>query len=806
MFLNYLKIAIRNLQRHRSHALLNIAGLAIALAAGIIIFLVLQHEFSYDRYHKNADNVYQVVKRSFTPDDESFEVAMPFPVKKALEADYPDILFTQVFTSFGSQITVIEKNNTIGKKFLEGNGIYFSESSLPKVFDMNFLAGSPAILEEPGKAVISQEWAEKYFGTWKEALGRKLKLNNSIDVEIAAVIANPPVNSDFQFRLLPSYKTFVANKDNYGFTDDLESWGASTSNHQVYALFPEGKTEAVMNKALAAFSKRHYEPEAIHKNDYFLHPLKNVHFDTRFSNNGDHISSKASLYTLAFIGILIILMACINFINLSTALAVKRSKEVGIRKVMGSSRGQLVAQVLIETGLIVAGAAILAILLAWISLPYLKYITDIQNNLSLFNKGSIAFILLIIIATTLLSGMYPATVLARFQPVEAIKNKINNTRVAGLSLRRVLVVLQFAFAQLLIIATIIAVSQMNFIRNADIGFKKDAILLLYGNNDSLSLAKHEAFRNDLQKLPQVKSVAFGFDAPSSQNTWSSNFAFDHRGKDEPFNVFLKFGDGHYLKTFGLELLAGEFYKNEDSARKVVINATMAKKLGLKKPEEAVGKQVRLGGNKWIDIVGVVKDFKNTTLRDAIQPTIITRSSRFMSMTAIKLQTSQFGKANEMVQQVWEKHYPEYAYNSAYMDETINNFYRQEERLSRLYKVYALLAIIISCLGLYGLVSFMAVQKTKEVGIRKVLGASTGNIVLLFSKEFTLLILLAFLLAAPIGWWMMNNWLQNFVFRIEISWVVFALAILSSIIIAWVTVGYRAIRAGLANPIKSLRNE
>ncbi len=808
MFRNYLLIAFRNIRKQRAHSLLNIAGLSVALAACLVIFLVLQHEYSYDTYHKQGDRVYEIVKKDVYPGGEEYDNGMPFPALKALRNDYPDVRFAELFTSYGSQVTVLN-NGAPGndKKFIENSGIIFCEPEVFGFFDVKWLAGSSAVLAGPGKAVLAKKEAEKYFGDWKLAMGRHLKIDNAIPIEVAAIIEDVPANSDFPFRIVPSYKTFLAHKDVYNYLSDLENWGGSTSNHQVYALLPEGMKTGDFDKRLKAFvAKYHNDEREQIKKTYFLLPLHDIHFDTRFGNNGDHTSSRSSLLSLSFIGLLVILMACINFINLSTALSAKRSKEVGVRKVMGSNNVQLRIQVFIETGLIVLLAAALGTFLAWTSLPFLRYIADIQEPLRLINTGSLVFLLVTVVLTTLLSASYPSIVISRFRPVEAIKNKISSSSIGGLSLRRVLVVLQFAFSQLLIIATIIAVSQMNYVRNADLGLNKDAVLLLSGNSDSAFLARTTAFRQRLQAIPGVKTVSFAMDAPSSGNSWTTNFAFNNNTTDPNFNVSLKMGDEYFAEAFGLRMLAGNFYAAADSTPEYVINETLLHKLGLKDPQDAIGKTLSFGGGKWCPIVGVVRDFKNQSLREEIRPTVIINMPQFESQAAIKIRSANLTAVTSAVAAAWETTFPEYAYNSSWLDENIRDFYKQEERMSRLYKVYAALAIFISCLGLYGLVSFMAVQKTKEVGIRKVLGASVSSIVYLFSKEFTLLVLIAFALAGPIAWMLMNKWLQNFVYKIHIGAGVFVLAIAASILIAWMAVGYKAIGAALANPVKSLRSE
>jgi len=809
MLKNYFRTGWRSLTRNRTYSILNIAGLAIALASCMVIFLVLQHEYSFDKFHKHASRIYQFVRKVSAPDGANFETGVPFDAVRALRNDYPQIGFAELFTSYGSQVTVMQDAGTISnKRFLEERGVFYAEPELFGIFDVHWLTGSPVVLQPENSAALCRSLAEKYFGSCQDAVGKYIKIDNIVTARVSGIIDDVPANSDFPFRLIVSYKTFLANPSIFGFST-LGGWNGTVTNHQVFALLPDRVDARQLDSSFIPFLAKYAPKEAklgVNKHQYFLQPLANIHFDTRFENNGDHISSKASLYTLTSIGILILLMACINYINLSTALAAKRSREVGVRKVLGSSRRQLRLQVFAETGLLVLLAAGIAVFLARASLPYLKNIFVAREQLDLFNSGSILFIAVTVILTTLLSGSYPALFLSRFNPMAAIKNKMTTAQIGGISLRRALVVLQFAFSQLLVIATIVVISQMKYVSNADLGFNKEAILLLHGSNDSTFRARQTAFKTALQALPGVQSVSLNWEAPSSPDDWRSNFSFDNIPTSKDFNISLKCGDADYLKTFGLRIAAGGFYQADDTAGQVVINETLARKLGLHAPGEALGKTIRIGNGRWRQIAGVVEDFKTSSMKEAIPPTIILKQDRFYATAALKLNSNNPGRSDRNAEAVWNKYFPEYAYQSEYLDESINKFYVQERRLSSLYKVYAGLAILISCLGLYGLVSFMAVQKTREIGVRKVLGASIKDIIYLFSKEFTVLILLAFLLAAPVAWYMMNKWLGDFAYRIHIGPGVFFLAILISLAIAWLTVGYRSVRAALANPVKSLRME
>ncbi len=803
MINTYFKTAFRNLKRHRKHAFLNIAGLAVALAACIIVFLVIQFEYSYDKHLKGYDNIYQVVTKDVDADGEHFTQGVPFPVTRLLRQDFPQFSFGQLMQDYGVQITVKGNGTESNKKFWEEEGIFYGEPQLLDMFELKFLSGSAAVLNDIHSVVICRSLADKYFGNWKEAVGKEIVNDNAaFNLQVAGVFEDVPANTDFPFKLVSSYAGFVANKGNGWPLDD---WGSNTSNHQVYVSLPKGTNTASIDQQLSVFEKKYNNENRATKRTHFLHPLKNIHFDERFGTNGDHVTSKASLYTLAFIGLLIILMACINFVNLSTALAVTRSKEVGIRKVMGSSKLQLKLQVLTETTSIVMIAAAVALALAWLALPYVKNIMVVQQQLRLFNTGSVLFIFATVLATIILSGLYPAFIMGRFKPVEAIKNKINTSKVGSVSLRRVLVILQFSFSQIFIIATVVAITQMNFIRNADLGFNKESVLVLTMNSDSASISKQNAFKQELLARKDVKQVSFAFDPPSSDNSWGSNFAFDSM-VDRKFSVQLKMGDVNYAGTYGLQLAAGRFYGESDTAREYVVNETLLKKVGVTDPEKAIGKMFRIGGGRPMPVVGVVKDFKQQSLRNEVTPIVLMPKSKVYQSAGIKLMSANLAKSSEDIKAIWDKYFPEYVYQASFLDENINRYYEREEQLSSMYKVYALLAVFISCLGLYGLVSFMVVQKTKEVGIRKVLGANVGSILYLFSKEFTILVGIAFLLAAPAAWYLMHHWLQNFAYKINIGAGVFLIAIVCSIVIAWLTVGFKAFSAAVANPVQSLRSE
>ncbi|MBI1343813.1 MAG: FtsX-like permease family protein [Terrimonas sp.] len=805
MIRNYFRIAYRNLKRHKVFSIINITGLAIGIASCLLLFTIIRYELSYDRFHPGYQHLYRVVTEDKSADGVFHTPGIPFPALEALRIDIPDMQWGALFASEGSQVTVLgkgETGNTPEKRFIENSGFFFADPQFFQVFRYTWLSGSPAVLAAPNNTVLTKKTAIKYFGDWKQAMGQLLKLDNTVTVKVAGILEDIPHNTDLPLSIVTSYETAKANPSTYFYSD---SWGNTTSSFQIYASLPGNIPVARINLQLEAFSAKNYKDRKRAVRTHFLQPLSQLHFDKRFGTFGDHVTAMGTLWTLGLIGAFIIIMACINFINLSTAQAIGRSKEIGIRKVLGSFRWQLFGQVMGETALIVLAAVILALALATFSLPFIKHIASIDETLGFLNWGTLFFLVILILVVTVLAGLYPAMILSGFKPVLALKNRITSAQIGGISLRRGLVVTQFAISQVLIIGTVVAVTQMKYVQDADLGFAKDAILVFNANTDSAFHTRQKTFSGELKRMPDVAAVSFSSDLPSSGNNWTTNFAYDHR-PDENFGLDIKYADHNYFSTYGLRFLGGRGFSESDTTREVVINETLTKKLGLTDPTQAIGKEIRMGSQPWKTIVGVIRDFKTNSLKEEVRPIIIAENRQFYWVTGIKLKSADLARTKAAVEKVWDEVYPEYAYTNNFVDDTLAEFYEQDEQLALLYKLFAGIAIFISCLGLYGLVSFMAAQRTKEVGIRKVLGASAGNIVYLFSREFIILISIAFLIAAPLAYYIMQSWLQDFVYRINLGLGVFLVAIFISAIVALLTVGYKAVRAATANPVKSLRTE
>ncbi len=802
MIKNYFKTALRNLQRNKSYAIINTLGLAVGMAACLLIFLVAKFETSFDDFHPKKKSIYRVSTEFHDQGDISYNSGIPFPTGPALRIDYPQIKEVACIFRQGGQITA-ETNGRQLKKLNEDN-FYYAEPEFFRMFNFPWLAGDPKTsLNDPYSVVLTQATAEKYFGDWKLALGKTIKYENRDLYTVRGILKNIPANSDFPLSVVVPYSALQHTR----VKDNLNDWVSTFGGAYCFVVLPPELPVKTFNADLKVFFKK-YKPAEYSHDSGIAQPLSEIHYDERFGNYGDHTFSHSLVNALSLIGLFLVLIACVNFINLATAQAINRSKEVGVRKVLGSRRTQLAFQFLSETALITFVALSLAILIAALILPFLNKLLEVQMTLNVINNPSIILFLLIIgISVTFLSGLYPAIIVSGFNPIIALKSKVSPKMVGGISLRRVLVVLQFAIANILIIGMLIVVRQMDFFQDYSLGFTKASVINVNLPGDSANHARIDYLRDRLLANPDIENVSFSFRSPSAQGNWNSDFKFDHATKNTDFSANLKWADADYFKTYNLQFVAGRPYYPADTVREFVVNETLVKELGIRNPQDAIGKQINFwDGGKVANIVGVIRDFNSYSLRQPMAPVVLSTWNDVYQTINIKIKPHKEKPTLAYVEKLWNATYPNYVYDYKFLDDTITSFYKQENQLSQLYKIFAGIAIFISCLGLYGLVSFMAAQRTKEVGIRKVLGASARNIVYLLSKEFTLLIFVSFVISAPIAYYLMHKWLQNYTYRIPLNVSIFLIAVLSSIIIAWVTVGHRAIKAAMANPVKSLRTE
>jgi len=808
MFKNYLKIAWRSLKRNKSYAAINVVGLTIGIASCLLIFLIVQFETSFDNFHSKRDHIYRVITVFHNPDGVFPSSGTPLPVSEGLRIDFPQLKkVAAIMQNDGSHYSVGNNSKGQGEKKFKEDWAYFAEPEFFDIFDFAWLAGDKkTALKEPNTVVLTRDEANKFFGDWHAAIGKTVRYENRKDLKVTGILEDVPANTDFPIKLVISWLTNVGPGGQH--QGNAHDWVSTFGDNNCYIILPDNVSVSQFNTNLQDFVKKH-KPADYVKDGLALQALTDMHYNTQVNVYSGHPFSKQLIDVISLIGLFLLIIACVNFINLATAQAVNRSKEVGIRKVLGSMRKQLVFQFITETLIITLLAVVLAVGIAELVLPLLNSLLEIKLSTGfLANPVLLLFLVGVTIAVTLLSGFYPAMVLSGFNPIEALRNKIRAGRSTGLSLRRILVVFQFGIAQVLVIGTLVLIYQMNYFNNKSLGFDKEAVITVDFPGDSVSRTKINSLKDQLMLQPGIKDVSFSFASPSDNNGWSSDFKFNNAPKQTDFSANLKWADPEYFKLYDLQFAAGGPYLKSDTINSYVINETLMHKLGIRDPKDALGKYIKLwdDNTKYARIVGVVKDFNIGSLRNAIPPVLMAPWKGVYQKLNIKIAPKNVSQTLATVEKLWNATFPDGMYEYQFLDEKIANFYRSERQLSELYKIFAGIAIFISCLGLYGLVSFMAVQRTKEVGIRKTLGASIGHIVYLFSKEFTILILIAFPIAGGLGYYFMHKWLQDFVYKITIGPGIFIIAILSSVAIAWIAVGYKAISAALANPVKSLRSE
>ena len=809
MLRNYIKTAFRNLGRRKNYTIINIAGLAAGIAICLVLFIVIRYEMSFDDYHGKKDRIYRVLTEYHHADapDIFYGRGIPYPMPVGLKANFPQVeTLAPVYADNNDQLLITDENGSIIKKFKEENGVFFTTPSFFNIFDFPLLSGSYATLKEPNNVLIAKETAEKYFGDWKTAMGKTIRLKSSYGddvLKVSGILATIPANTDFQFKLAVAYGT--------GFTGNYiaksTNWDGTGSAFGCYLLLRHNTSVGNFNQQLRAYSKKVKSPE--NKDSHIIQPLKAVHYDTQAGNNSNNTISRELLNALWLIGAFILLIACVNFINLSTAQAVNRSKEVGIRKVLGSNRQSLKIQFLTETFLIVVISVLAAVGIAIITVPLVGKMLDMSISFNVFvNPMIVLFLLILTVVVTILAGFYPSIVLAKFNPVTALKNKMTERSLKGISLRRGLVVFQFVIAQALIIGTLIIIKQMNYFTSQPLGFEKEAIINVPFPSDSANISKLDYLRSELSVIKGVQQVSFSSNTPVEDNndSWTT-FRFDHAAKETDFYAINKSTDYEYVPTYRLPLVAGRNLHPSDTVREFLVNETLVKSLGITDPQLVLNKEINLWNGQFKGVVvGILKDFHDRSFRTGIAPVMMTTYKGWYNSAGIKLSSEHALATVEAIEKTWNRIFPDFVFEYKFLDDKIESFYKEENRLSYLYRIFAAIAIFLSCLGLYGLASFMAVQRIKEVGIRKVLGASVSNVIYLFSKEFIILIAIAFVIASPIAWYFMDDWLRDYPYRINLSWWIFLAGGIGAIIIALITVSFQAIKAAIANPVKSLRTE
>ena len=801
MLKNHLKTTFRTLWKHKSHTIINVLGLSLGIASCVVIFLVLRYELSFDTFHTKADRVYRVVTTFSQDGEERRQVGTPKPFPVAFAQDFAQeakVIPIEQY-HYWNRVKVGERAIIMEEAPNEAVTIAFTENAYLDFFDFPLVEGNrEQVLRQPNEVVITQPVAERLFDDPSEAMGTIINLDDSLDLKITGVMEPLPVNTDFPFEMLISYSTLGREQ-----AAD-EEWGSNSSDFQVFVMLNEAVSAAQIEDQLPDFLTKYAGEDYNEDKTLALQPLADMHFNPDFSNFKYRSMSREVIWSLGLVALMIILTACINFINLTTALSTKRAREVGVRKVLGSSQGQLITQFLGEAALITLFAVILALGLTELAIVKLNTFAEYQNAIHLSLTGStLVFFLALTGVVTLLAGLYPAWVLARFRPIEAIKNQVSKGANRRFSLREGLVVFQFGVTQVLIISTLVIAYQLRYIEEAPLGFDKEAVVVAqFPEHTPQDL---EQMRNRIASLSGVEHFSLSMSPAMSGSFWISNFYVPGDSSDTDRHTQRQFADEHYLDTYGIQLIAGEGLVASDTTNRYVVNETFARRLGFDPPAGIVGTSISFNSNN-LPITGVVADYNVASLQQKIGPLVISTNAGMYRSMNLKINLRQAQDVLRHVESVWKDIYPEAPFDYEFLDDAMAQFYESYTRTFTLIQVFSGVAILIGCLGLYGLVTFMAEQRTKEIGVRKVLGATVLNIVNLFSKEFVKLVVIAFMLAAPLAYYAMRGWLQNFEYRIDLGGSVFLGGIFATLIITLLTVGYHAIRAALANPIDSLRNE
>lgn len=808
MIKNYLITGFRNLKRSKSYTFINIFGLALGISSALVLFKFISFHRSFDKHHSNYDNIYRFVRHEISANRIDRDMGVPQPFGGAFSNDYPDVgLVTKVVYVEGGQFTITDELGK-QKKFLEDEGIAFVEQSFFKVFDFNFIAGNQSTaLTDLNQIVLSLSLVEKYFGfdtnQAANALGKVIKLDNKVEFKVSGVMEDPPQSSDFPFTALITYD---AVKDFLPLFD-AQAWGSVSSNANVFLLKNKNVSVEDIELKLKDLVVK-YQAEEAETEEYHLQALSNIHFSEYYDNFSGRTVSRQELLGPVIIGIFLIVTACINFINLATAQAVKRAKEVGVRKVLGGSRVQLLYQFMSETVLITLFSVLISLGIAELALNRLEWLIDYRLTLDLLNDTPMQLYLLsIIVMVSVLAGLYPSFVLSSLKPVDAMKKSMGSNIAGKMNLRRGLVIIQFGISQFLVICTLVVVSQIKFFYNTDLGFEKESIITF--DMPERNYRVGQLLKSKLMGNPNIESISFNLGAPRSNNNLGSNFNYEPLANDTDFDAQFKVIDDQYLDLYGIKLLAGRNLTAADSTlENALITETVMNMLGFESPDDAIGKKVKTGFSGSKNVVGVVSDFHAHSLKVEITPLFLVNYPGFYFKGAVKVTGNDQSMKDVLavVNTEWDKLFPEHTFDYDILAERVKEDYKQEADVLTLFQIFSGIAILIGCLGLYGLVSFMANQRTKEIGIRKVLGASIAQILRIFSRELMLLISVAFVLAIPIGYYFMDSWLNDFEYRINMSVWMFAVAVAFTLVIAGITTGVRSLRAANANPVDSLRSE
>ncbi len=810
-----LKIVFRHLSRQKLNTSLHIIGLTLGLSVCLVIALFIRYELSFDAYHEKADRTYRVISKWTQNGKVDYHFSTPFPLANTIRTEVTGL----EHVSFAHPVytKIVEVNPQ--KRFIDER-IMAVEPEFLEILNVETIRGDLyKTLRTPYQAALTESTAKKLFGN-EDPIGKTFSftVGDKFEFTVGALIKDFPSNTHLPASMLVSY-----SYSEKFLQPNLDGW-TYVSGTETLIVVPENADLKIIQAQLNAIVDKHINTQEDLPNfrsDLEIQHLSEVHFNSSFAGGGNWVKSVSSswLWFFGMIGIAVLILACINFINLSTAQALTRAKEVGVRKSVGAGRFNLIAQFLSEAWILTFISGIFAIASAQLAMPSINYLLD--KNIPFDAIQSPTLLLSILAAAIfigLTAGIYPAWVISKFNPSLTLKAGSTTSGDHGsVWLRKGLVVAQFSISIGLLMVVLLISQQVNFLRSKNLGFTKDNIINVEIES---RINKHNLFRNELEKIKQVKDVSFATSTPSSQGHWGT--IMNRTGRQDPSRkeVTLIFGDDRFCKMYGFELLAGRFLEasdtnyiaksvaEKDQIMKAVVNEKLIKELEFTSNDEAIGERIWVGWNSGnVEIVGVVSDFNTGPLQEVIKPALITSNARDYAQAGIKIvANSNIPETIAAIETAWKSAYPEGIFSYKFLDEQIDSFYKAEERLFNLFKIFSGLAMFISCLGLWGLATFAAQSRTKEIGIRKVLGASVNKIVLLLSKDFLLLVLIAMIIATPLAWYGINQWLQNYAFRTEITWWIFGFSGVMAIFIAIITVSFQAIKAAMSNPVESLRSE
>lgn len=806
MLRNYFLIAWRNLLRHRAYTIINLTGLLLGITCCLVIIIFIRYETSFDQAHPLASQTYRVVQHTQRPDGMFYWNTTAYPLAEALRADFGSQLqVTQTAGPMTRTFTVEGRDGDEVNRF-EDNYVLYVDPFYLRIFDITWLAGNPqTAIDHPNSVVLTEDIAAKYFGqdtkkNYSVILGKSIMLNNQDALTVTGVIHNAPGNVSLRYHVLIPYAFFKTNNSYHA-----NNWAG---NYQGTTFVVPGNNTSVatLDKSINSWKKKYLRPEDDARISYHLQPLSDIHTETRYGSSPSSYTMPATVIKTAwFVAAFVLLIASINFVNLTTALATTRAREVGIRKVMGSSQNALIRQFICENALVIAATLVLSIAITPMLLDLLNRGLSIINLHLVFQWSDVLLLVGIGIVVTLLAAIYPAITIAAFKPAAVLKNKNTLAGSRGLSLRKSLIVVQFTLVQIFIMATVVAALQMVHFRNQDLGFTATSIVSCPAfEND-----KHTALRQQLLQDPNIDAVTFASGPPISVDNiaYGTTFRLPGQPENEAFGSDLKACDTSYLRMYGLKLIAGRnFTTSKWPFDEFIITRKTAAQLHWT-PEEALGRKIVINEGE-ATVIGVIEDFQNVSLQYETAPCVLTNWTALQDHVYIKLNTSSTRSSETLagIEKNWKIIYPDRVYKYSFVTDAMAREYTVENLVFNGVTFSAALSIAIGCLGLLGMVSFMALRKTKEIGIRKVLGAATLQIIGLFSKEFVWLVFIAFIVATPIAYFGMQEWLLGFASRIELSWWMFAMAGIAAQIIALVTILFQSVKAAMANPVEAIRNE